>query len=128
MGALENYLSEHNGKITSELALYLAELDLVSRVSKRTAGYIVNELKDQRTHLKLIASENFSSLSVQAAIFLQISTVKVSLSIDSRQAVRTLMRLKLKQQLQHVACLALSMHMYSLIAAQTQIYALTGQS
>ncbi len=68
MGALEKYLTEHNGKIDAESALYISELELVSRVSKKTAGYIVNELKDQRTHLKLIASENFSSLSVQAAM------------------------------------------------------------
>jgi len=68
MGALEKYLTEHNGKIAAEAALYISELELVSRVSKKTAGYIVNELKDQRTHLKLIASENFSSLSVQAAM------------------------------------------------------------
>lgn len=68
MGALEKYLTEHNGKIAAEAALYISELELVARVSKKTAGYIVNELKDQRTHLKLIASENFSSLSVQAAM------------------------------------------------------------
>ncbi len=68
MGALDRYLEKNNGKIDAGLALYLSELDLISRVSKRTAGYIVNELKDQRSHLKLIASENFSSLSVQAAM------------------------------------------------------------
>ncbi len=68
MGALEKYLKENNGIITDEMALYLSQLDLVKRVSPEAAGLIVKELKDQRENLKLIASENFSSLSVQAAM------------------------------------------------------------
>lgn len=68
MGALQDYLKTHDGKISTEMALYLSELELVDRVSPTIASDIVNELKDQRTHLKLIASENFSSLNVQAAM------------------------------------------------------------
>lgn len=68
MGALTRYLEKHNGKISTEMAMYLSQLELVARVSPETAASIVNELKDQRSHLKLIASENFSSLSSQAAM------------------------------------------------------------
>lgn len=68
MGALENYLSQSNGQINAEMAMYVSQLELVNRVLPSIAGDIVNELKDQRSHLKLIASENFSSLSVQAAM------------------------------------------------------------
>ena len=50
------------------MAMYVSSLELVSRVSPAVAGRIVKELRDQRSHLKLIASENFSSLSVQAAM------------------------------------------------------------
>ena len=67
MGALERYL-QNNGKIEPGMVMYVSSLDLVSSVSPETAGRIVHELKDQRTHLKLIASENYSSLSTQAAM------------------------------------------------------------
>ena len=67
MGALERYIK--SGKeIDPGMCMYVSSLELVSRVSTSAAARIVRELKDQRTHLKLIASENFSSLSVQAAM------------------------------------------------------------
>ncbi len=67
MSALNDYIN--SGKaVTPEMVMYTSSLDLVSRVSPSVAGRIVRELKDQRTHLKLIASENYSSLSVQAAM------------------------------------------------------------
>lgn len=47
---------------------YMASLDAVSATSPEIAEAIVQELRDQRTHLKLIASENFSSLPVQLAM------------------------------------------------------------
>jgi glycine hydroxymethyltransferase len=47
---------------------YLAGLELVSRVSPDTARSIVQELSDQRSNIKLIASENYCSYSVQAAM------------------------------------------------------------
>ncbi len=68
MGALSDYLKENDGIISEETAYFLSELDLVARVSPGLSSLIVKELKDQRTNLKLIASENFSSLSVQAAM------------------------------------------------------------
>ena len=67
MGALEDYLAKGNG-ISAGMVMYTSALELVSRVSPSVAGRIVHELRDQRTHLKLIASENYSSLSVQAAM------------------------------------------------------------
>ena len=66
MGVFADYLS--SGTATPEMAMYVSSLELVSRVSPAVAGRIVKELRDQRSHLKLIASENFSSLSVQAAM------------------------------------------------------------
>lgn len=47
---------------------YLSNLQKVAEVSPEIARAIVNELKDQRSNLKLIASENFSSLAVQLAM------------------------------------------------------------
>lgn len=46
----------------------LAGLDHLTESSPTIAAAIVAELQDQRSHLKLIASENFSSLAVQLAM------------------------------------------------------------
>ncbi len=67
MGALADYLSSVSSP-SAEMAMYVSSLEMVARESAEVAGRIVRELKDQRTHLKLIASENFSSLSVQGAM------------------------------------------------------------
>ena len=67
MDALNDYLNSGK-KITPGMVMYTSSLDLVAKVSPRIAATIVKELRDQRTHLKLIASENYSSLSVQAAM------------------------------------------------------------
>ena len=56
------------GEMPIGLMAYLANLDLVSRVSPDTACSIVQELSHQRSSIKLIASENYSSLAVQAAM------------------------------------------------------------
>lgn len=48
-------------------AACLATLDHVGSVLPQVADAIVNELRDQRGSLKLIASENYSSLAVQLA-------------------------------------------------------------
>jgi glycine hydroxymethyltransferase len=48
-------------------AAYYAALDTVAAGSPGIASAIVRELADQRHNLKLIASENFSSLAVQLA-------------------------------------------------------------
>jgi glycine hydroxymethyltransferase len=59
-------------KSASELApgflAYLANLDAVAAVSPQTARAIVGELGDQRRSIKMIASENYSSLATQCAM------------------------------------------------------------
>ena len=47
---------------------YLANLTEVARVAPEVARSIVQELADQRKNLKLIASENYSSLATQLAM------------------------------------------------------------
>ena len=47
---------------------YMGALDSIAFVDPQIAETIVNELTSQRTHLKLIASENYSSLPVQLAM------------------------------------------------------------
>lgn len=48
-------------------AAVLASLDHVAQTSPQIADAVVQELRDQRDSLKLIASENYSSLAVQLA-------------------------------------------------------------
>jgi len=47
---------------------FLAALDHLEQHSPSIAASIKKELEDQRTHLKLIASENYSSLAVQQSM------------------------------------------------------------
>ncbi len=47
---------------------YLANLECVRRVAPEVAKSIVQELADQRRNIKMIASENFSSLATQCAM------------------------------------------------------------
>lgn len=69
MSYLKKYFSEVPEKNrTSSAIAYMASLDAVHASSPLIADCIVKELKDQRSHLKLIASENFSSLPVQLAM------------------------------------------------------------
>lgn len=65
---LQSHLSRHRGAIDSGLVAFLANLENVARVSPLIAEAIVHELKDQRSNIKLIASENYSSLPVQSAM------------------------------------------------------------
>jgi glycine hydroxymethyltransferase len=66
---LKNYFSKTSENHRSaEVIAYLASLDAIGVHSPEIAASIVKELKDQRSHLKLIASENFSSLPVQLAM------------------------------------------------------------
>lgn len=55
-------------KISTPAVAYLASLDQISTISPEISQRIIQELKDQRSHLKLIASENFSSYAVQLAM------------------------------------------------------------
>lgn len=68
MSHLKNYLKEHSHDLNPGAAAYLASLDQIETVSPTISAAIQKELKDQRSHLKLIASENFSSLAVQLAM------------------------------------------------------------
>ena len=64
---LTSYLSKHRHAPSSAAAAYFASLDTVASVSPSVAASIVKELQDQRSNLKMIASENYSSLAVQLA-------------------------------------------------------------
>jgi glycine hydroxymethyltransferase len=55
-------------KRQSSAIAFLAALDHIKSEFPLISETIIQELKDQRTHLKLIASENFSSLAVQQAM------------------------------------------------------------
>jgi len=66
---LMNYLSKQKNKLPNTAAIaYLASLDHIEKTAPDVAASIIQELKDERSHLKLIASENFSSLAVQLAM------------------------------------------------------------
>jgi glycine hydroxymethyltransferase len=66
--SLRRYLSSTEpAQVDAAAASFYASLDVISRVSPTVAATIAQELRDQRANLKLIASENFSSLAVQVA-------------------------------------------------------------
>jgi glycine hydroxymethyltransferase len=56
------------GEVASGFLAYLANLQTVASVSPEVARSIVRELADQRRNIKLIASENYSSLASQCAM------------------------------------------------------------
>ncbi len=69
MAYLQNYLEKNAPeKQSSAVIAYLASLDHLSGVYPKISQAIIKELEDQRSHLKLIASENFSSYAVQLAM------------------------------------------------------------
>lgn len=55
-------------KRSSAAIAYLAGLDHIGTVSSEVRNSIIKELQDQRAFLKMIASENYSSLAVQLAM------------------------------------------------------------
>lgn len=66
---LKRYLSKvPSVQQKSSVIAYLAALDHISERSPKIANHIIKELKDQRSSLKMIASENFCSLAVQLAM------------------------------------------------------------
>ncbi|MEM5947061.1 glycine hydroxymethyltransferase [Spirochaetia bacterium 38H-sp] len=66
---LERYLANNPDAVKNpEMLAFVAQLETVSQVAPEIAASIVKELADQRSNIKLIASENFSSLSVQYAM------------------------------------------------------------
>ncbi len=69
MSFLKKYLFYVPEEEQSSAAMaYLAGLDYIEQSHPSVARAIVQELKDQRSFLKLIASENYSSLAVQLAM------------------------------------------------------------
>ena len=69
MEILKDYLAATAGKeLNAEMLTFTANLDQVAKKNHEVAKRIVKELVDQRSNLKLIASENFCSLGVQSAM------------------------------------------------------------
>jgi len=67
--ALAEYLSKTKPEnIDAGLVAYLANLTEVAKVAPSVSASIVKELADQRSNLKLIASENYCSLATQSAM------------------------------------------------------------
>lgn len=69
MSLLQNYLKKtpQNKQQLATIA-YLAALDHIATATPNVTAAILQELKDQRSHIKLIASENYSSLATQLAM------------------------------------------------------------
>src|SRR5271168_2064529 len=66
---IETYLKSRDpATIAPGFLAYLANLECVARVAPDVARSIVQELADQRHNIKMIASENFSSLATQCAM------------------------------------------------------------
>ena len=71
MSVLQEYVSEKiatGEQLSTGMVAYLANLEQVSKVDKNVVRCIIQELDDQRSHLKMIASENYCSLSTQLAL------------------------------------------------------------
>lgn len=69
MSFLKKYFHQvDESRQTAAAIAYMASLDAVAAFSPKIAEAVVKELHDQRTYLKLIASENFSSLAVQLSM------------------------------------------------------------
>jgi glycine hydroxymethyltransferase len=66
---IELYFKTHDAAtIAPGFLAYLANLECVRQVAPEAARAIVAELVDQRGNIKMIASENFSSLATQCAM------------------------------------------------------------
>lgn len=66
---LQTYLSETSPEnVNPAFVSYIANLQQVAETAPEIAASVVKELAAQRSHLKLIASENYCSLTVQAAM------------------------------------------------------------
>jgi glycine hydroxymethyltransferase len=69
MERLPSYLAKTpKEKMSLAAVAYLAALDQIETVCPAVVNSIMQEIKDQRSNLKLIASENFSSFAVQLAM------------------------------------------------------------
>lgn len=68
MSILSSYIQEKGAAANPEMVAYLASIETVAKVDEGVAQRIVAELKDQRSYLKMIASENYSSLATQLSM------------------------------------------------------------
>jgi glycine hydroxymethyltransferase len=69
MSFLQKYLQKTpQNKHHSAVIAYLAALDHISEATPEIASAIIGEVHNQRSHLKLVASENYSSLAVQLSL------------------------------------------------------------
>jgi glycine hydroxymethyltransferase len=71
MSVLQSYLKEKieaGEELSSGMVGYLANLEQVAKVDKNVVRSVIKELEDQRSNLKMIASENYCSLSTQLAL------------------------------------------------------------
>lgn len=69
MNALKTYLSETPpDQINAEMTAYVANLTTMAGVAPEIASSVVQEFEDQRSYLKLIASENYCSLATQLSM------------------------------------------------------------
>lgn len=68
---IEAHLKKHGRNLSSTgagLLAFLANLENVAQVAPPVADAILQEFADQRNNIKLIASENYSSLATQSAM------------------------------------------------------------
>ena len=66
---LQEYLEQTSPeKLNPAMTAYVANLQQTAAVAPDVAAATVRELKTQRAHLKLVASENYCSLNVQSAM------------------------------------------------------------
>jgi len=69
MEILKDYLSQTQSQpLNAEMLTFTANIDRVASQSPKVAQGIIKELIDQRSYLKLIASENYCSTAVQSAM------------------------------------------------------------
>ena len=71
MSVLQDYVTakvEAGEELSTGMVAYLANLEQVGKVDKNIVRSVIQELEDQRSNLKMIASENYCSLSVQLAL------------------------------------------------------------
>lgn len=69
MKRIQNYLnSTPQNKQSAAAIAYIASLDVIEKKNPQIVQSIEQELKDQRSYLKMIASENYCSYAVQLAM------------------------------------------------------------
>ena len=71
MSVLQEYVTakvEAGEELSTGMVAYLANLEQVGKVDKNIVRSVISELEDQRSNLKMIASENYCSLSTQLAL------------------------------------------------------------